>query len=120
MNVDQIFERMEIYIDDYIVFPLQEIRKIDENEVSGYELNEYMQWEDYVINREHFRKDYQSDIDFLDKICNHANEIELNNCTFAYKEKEREIALEKKIRSAENRIFTAERADKVCSTNLSK
>ena len=57
MNVDQIFERMEIYIDDYIVFPLQEIRKIDENEVSGYELNEYMQWEDYVINREHCRKD---------------------------------------------------------------
>lgn len=53
-------------------------------------------------------------------ICNHANEIELNNCTFAYKEKEREIALEKRIRSAENRIFTAERADKVCSTNLSK
>ena len=98
----QIIERMEIYIDDYIVFPLQEIRKIDKIDIPGYSLNEYMQWEGYVKNRELFRKDYQSDIDYLDMIYNHADEINLNKCTYEFRPKTQTLSLDNKINCVAN------------------
>jgi len=98
----QILDRMDIYIEDYIVIPLQEIRKIDEIKISGYKLYEDMNWSDYVVNRELFREDYQIEIDYLDMICNHADEINLNNCSFEYRN--RGTSLEWKISNAQDKV----------------
>ena len=81
-NAEQIFERMDIYINDYINEDLENIweeeLKRDLNEVP-IELSEWLNHRDEL-------KDYSFELDLIDMICNHANEIDLNNVCYEEEE----------------------------------
>ena len=71
----QILDRMDVYIDDYIARPLEEelIKKgVDE---------ELYLFDDFLFCRE-MLPDNQWDFDVLDMICNHFEEVDLENCTY--------------------------------------
>ena len=71
----EIFERMDGYIEDYIATPLEEelIAKGVDEEL--YAFDEFLFCRDMLPNN-------QWDFDVLDMICNHFEEINLENCTY--------------------------------------
>ena len=73
----QIFARMNIYITDYFLNDIDELLEEKDIEVT---------WggtcEEYLKNAKQLLPDYQFDFDILDMICNHAEEINLENCNF--------------------------------------
>ena len=72
-----ILDRMEIYIDDYIVSPL-----VDEFVDKDLDIEPPMDdWEDLLRYRNQLPEN-QWDFDVLDMICNHFEEINLENCTY--------------------------------------
>lgn len=76
-NAKEIFDRMYIYIDDYIINSIIE---------HAQELNIPISFEDsseqILKYRNEFPKDNQWDLDILDMICNHSENINLKNCMY--------------------------------------
>jgi hypothetical protein len=80
-SVAQILDRMEIYIDDYIVSPL-----IDEFVDKDVDIEPPMDdWAD-LLRYYNSLPDSKWDFDVLDMICNHFEEINLENCTYEEEE----------------------------------
>lgn len=77
-TAEQIFERMSIYIDDYIDEDLCNVW-VDELEFSCNDIPDTL--EGWLDHKEEL-KEYQYEIDLIDMICNHYNEINLENCTY--------------------------------------
>ena len=77
-TAEQIFERMSIYIDDYIDEDLCNVW-VDELGFSCDDIPDTL--EGWLDNKEEL-KEYQYEIDLIDMICNHYNEINLENCTY--------------------------------------
>ena len=77
-TAEQIFERMSVYIDDYIDEDLCNVW-VDELGFSCDDIPDTLEsWLDYKEEL----KEYQYEIDLIDMICNHYNEINLENCTY--------------------------------------
>lgn len=76
-SAEMILDRMDIYINDYIIEALEAIA--DESEI---ELPEHNCWSDILKYRHLFPDDSQNDLDMLDMICNHPKEINLENCCY--------------------------------------
>lgn len=81
-NAEQIFERMDIYINDYLIENLESLFYESDVDLP----NPYNCWEDLLKSRNKFGSDCQWDFDVLDMICNHANEIDLNKVYYEEKE----------------------------------
>lgn len=77
-TAEQIFERMSIYIDDYIDEDLCNVW-VDELGFSCDDIPDTL--EDWLDHKEELKK-YQYEIDLIDMICNHYKEINLENCTY--------------------------------------
>ncbi len=77
-TAEQIFERMSIYIDDYIDEDLCNVW-VDELGFSCDDIPDAL--EGWLDHKEELKK-YQYEIDLIDMICNHYNEINLENCTY--------------------------------------
>ena len=81
VNAEGILDRMEIYIDDYIIEPIEEafysanINCADFDACGAY-------YEDLLYHRHELSDEYSWDFDVLDMICNHFKEIDLENCTY--------------------------------------
>ena len=75
-NVEQIFNRMDRYIEDYICEPLEE----ELNNI-GINTEEFYALEDFLLVRNKLPNN-QWDFDLLDMICNHFEEINLENCIY--------------------------------------
>ena len=74
-SAGQIFDRMDVYIDDYIANPLEEeLIKMGVDE-------ELYSFDDFLFCRKMLPNN-QWDFDVLDMICNHFEEINLENCTY--------------------------------------
>lgn len=80
VNAEGILDRMEIYIEDYIATPIEE-------ELAGKGINteELYSLEDMLVCQK-VLPDSQWDFDVLDMICYHADEINLENCTYEEEE----------------------------------
>lgn len=71
----QILDRMDIYIQDYLISDIEEA--LDEKSIEiDCAWGEYGQYRDLI-------PDYKFDFDLLDMIINHPNEIDLNNCDYS-------------------------------------
>lgn len=81
-SASEIFLRMDSYIDDYIVNSIEE-----HADLTGIDVTDWDNWGwDYLLTyRNRFPIWCRWDFDVLDMICNHDEEINLENCT--YKEK---------------------------------
>lgn len=77
-TAEQIFERMSMYIDDYIDEDLCNVW-VDELEFSPDDIPDRL--EGWLNHKEELKK-YQYELDLIDMICNHFNEINLENCTY--------------------------------------
>ena len=80
-NAMQIFDRMEIYIEDYFLRDIDEL--LDEKNI---EIDWDFTCEAYLENAKDLLPAAAWDFEVLDMICNHFDEIDLNNC-FYEKEK---------------------------------
>lgn len=78
----QILERMDSYIEDYIVEPLEKIANIEGIDI--YDWENYG-WDDLLSYRDEFPEDCQWDFDVIDMMCNHFDEINLENCFYEEK-----------------------------------
>ena len=72
----QIFDRMDIYIHDYIIEDIQDC--LDETGYDYYTGN-YQGLIEYCRDK---LPENKWDLDVLDMICNHFDEISLENCTY--------------------------------------
>lgn len=80
ISAGQIFERMDSYIEDYIVNPIEQI--LDMNNIDDIDrLVALCDWND-ILEYRPFLPDSEWDFDVLDMICNHFDEINLENCTY--------------------------------------
>lgn len=70
-----IFDRLTMYIDDYIIRPLE-----DDLDNRG-ETNVPHTFEEFLERRDEF-ENYTFELAIIDMICNHANDIDLNQCTY--------------------------------------
>ena len=77
-TAEQIFERMSVYIDDYIDEDLCNVWT-EELEHDPSEIPNTL--EGWLDHKEEL-KEYQYELDLIDMICNHYNEINLENCTY--------------------------------------
>lgn len=77
-TAEQIFERMSVYIDDYIDEDLCNVW-VDELGFSPDDIPDML--EGWLDHKEEL-KEYQYEIDLIDMICNHYDEINLENCTY--------------------------------------
>lgn len=77
-TAEQIFERMSVYIDDYIDEDLCNVW-VDELGFSSDDIPDTL--EGWLNHKEELKK-YQYELDLIDMICNHFNEINLENCTY--------------------------------------
>ena len=75
-NAEQIFNRMDCYIEDYICEPLE--KELNEKCVNT---EEFYALEDFLLFRKKLPNN-QWDLDVLDMICNHFEEINLENCIY--------------------------------------
>jgi hypothetical protein len=75
----QIPERMDIYVEDYIVNSLEKIANTEGIDISGWE---NYGWDDLLSYRDEFPEDCQWDFDVLDMMCYHFDEINLENCFY--------------------------------------
>ena len=79
-SATEILDRMDCYTEDYIVRPIEqelEFQAID----SVVRLRALCSWED-ILEYRHCLPNNQWDFDVLDMICNHFEEINLENCTY--------------------------------------
>ena len=85
-TASEIFLRMDSYTDDYIVESIENNAKI-----MGIDISDWDNWGwDYLLSyRDKFPQDCQWDFDVLDMICDHDEEINLENCTYEEEEYER-------------------------------
>lgn len=79
-NAEEIFERMNVYINDYLVDDLQECL-----EEAGYDCytGDYQGLIGYCRNK---LPENKWEIDVLDMICNHPKEVNLENCFYEEEE----------------------------------
>lgn len=77
-TAEQIFERMSVYIDDYIDEDLCNVW-VDDLGLKHEDIPDTL--EGWLDHKEEL-KDYQYELDLIDMICNHYNEINLENCTY--------------------------------------
>lgn len=81
INAEGILDRMEIYINDYIIESLEQ--GFHNSGINYEELDIYgAYFEDLLQHRNALSDDYSWDFDVLDMICNHFKEINLENCTY--------------------------------------
>lgn len=73
----QIFDRMDIYIQDYFLRDIDDL--LDEKNI---EVDWDFTCEAYLNNAKDLLPDAAWDFKVLDMICNHFNEIDLNNCFY--------------------------------------
>lgn len=84
INAGDILEDLDRYIEDYIVSSLYKII-IQEKKYKNFE---YKNWEDLILKAKPlFNDEEQYEIKILDMICNHFEEINLNNCHYEEKRK---------------------------------
>ena len=78
-SVAEILMRMDSYTNDYIIEPLEGIA-----EMEGIDVFDLEQWGwDYLLSfRDKFPQSCQWDFDVLEMICDHDEEINLENCTY--------------------------------------
>lgn len=76
-NAMQIFDRMDIYINDYFLNDIDEL--LAENNI---EVDWEPTCEGYLKNAKDLLPDAAWDFKILDMICNHFDEIDLNNCFY--------------------------------------
>ena len=81
INAEGILDRMEIYINDYIIEPLEEAFY---NAGMNYmEFDVYGAYFEALLRHRHdLSDDYSWDFDVIDMICNHFEEINLENCLY--------------------------------------
>jgi len=72
-----LLDRMDIYIQDYLAKPLEECLT-----EAGHKVPEYRDWSELVAFAKSVSFPYAGDVAMLDMICNHPDEIDLNNCCF--------------------------------------
>lgn len=78
-NAAQILDRMDIYIRDYLIESIEDILE-DEFDV---DISNYSDWSDLLeLAKKYLSYDYGWSIDVFDMICNHFDEISLENCTY--------------------------------------
>lgn len=77
-TAEQIFERMSIYIDDYIDEDLCNVW-VDELRFGCDDIPDTL--EGWLDHKKELKK-YQYELDLIDMICNHYDEINLENCTY--------------------------------------
>ena len=77
-TAEQIFERMSIYIDDYIDEDLCDVWVGE----LGFSCDEIPDTIEGWLDHKEELKDYQYEIDLIDMICNHYDEINLENCAY--------------------------------------
>ena len=76
-DVQGIFDRMGIYINDYFIQDIEDLL-----EEKGIEITWDDDYQDYINNARVLLPEASWDFDVLDMICNHYNEIDLNNCYY--------------------------------------
>lgn len=81
-----IFDRMDIYINDYFINDIDEL--LDEKDIEVTWNNDYMSYLEYA---KPLLPEYPFEFDILDMICYHANEIDLNNCNYEMQSDAKEI-----------------------------
>ena len=74
-NAEQIFERMDVYINDYIIEDIKRCLAV-KGLLPEYE---YDGWDDMLINAAPLLPENKFEFDLLDMIINHYDEIDLNN-----------------------------------------
>ena len=87
-NAMQIFDRMEIYIEDYFLRDIDNL--LAEKNI---ETDFMVTCDDYLQNARELLPEAAWDFEVLDMICNHFNEINLNNCYYEEAEMEEEDEL---------------------------
>ena len=78
-SAGQIFDRMDSYIEDYIITDIEELA--EENNIDLSNWDSWI-WEYLLFCRDKFPQDCQYEFDLLDMICNHFEEIDLESCTY--------------------------------------
>ncbi len=76
-NAEEIFERMDVYINDSFLNDIDEL--LDEKDI---EVTWDQTCEEYLKHARKLLPEYHFDFDILDMICYHADEINLNNCKY--------------------------------------
>lgn len=72
-----ILDRMGVYIDDYFIKDIEDLL-----EEKGIEITWDDDYQDYINNARVLLPESSWDFDVLDMLCNHYNEIDLNNCYY--------------------------------------
>ena len=76
----QIFDRMDIYIEDYIVESI--VEELNSKGIDDAErVRAWCDWTD-ILEYKDCLPNSKWDFDVLDMICNHFEEINLENCTY--------------------------------------
>ena len=76
-TAEDIFDRMDIYINDYFITNIDEL--LDGKDIEVTWNNDYVS---YLEHAKPLLPEYNFDFDILDMICYHADEIDLNNCNY--------------------------------------
>jgi hypothetical protein len=77
-NASQIIDRLDAYIEDYIIRPIEEYLEFD-----GLGLpDHYVCWDDLFEKRHLVGRDILWEVDVLDMIISHADEINLEECYY--------------------------------------
>lgn len=74
-NATQILDRLEAFIYDYVVSPLEEEEQEYINTI--YEYKNWSDYVDYLKQSSMYDSDCKRDIDCLDMICNYSDKVEL-------------------------------------------
>ena len=77
-SAQEILERMTIYINDYIIADIEECLE----EKNLYPENGYVDWQDMLNHAKDLLPENKFEFDLLDMICNHFEEIKLENCIY--------------------------------------
>lgn len=88
-----IIDRLDMYLNDLLIADMEDEFDVD--------TSVYSSWGEMVEKRADFPEGCQWHLDIMDMICNHANEIDLNNCKFEEK-KEIKPSLKSRINSITN------------------
>lgn len=88
-NAADIFDRMDVYINDYFFADLEDELDAYEVDLEGREIpNDAADWlllrndVEFVSKNKKYFDDHSWEFDVLDMIANHANEINLENCNY--------------------------------------
>lgn len=76
-----ILDRMDIYINDYFIQDIEDLL-----EEKGIEITWDDDYQDYIDNARVLLPEASWEFEVLDMICNHYNEIDLNNCYYEEEE----------------------------------